>query len=342
MRPCIFPSPALWACLAAIALGDVVLMAAGGFRLVGYSAVLITAVSAGAWGLGYFYATARPDERIAALAFSAAYLIPYTLVAAILSYLGTSLNMPLNDAQFARADAALRLDWLAVLQFTDARPMLGVLLRLAYHSSMVQMVALFIVLAATLQLTRLADFLALFTATSLVTILVSVLLPSVGAFVFYDPPAALRGVVGQDAGIWHLAHFEALRSGAMRAIDPSTIEGLITFPSFHTALAVIIAWGFWRTRYLALPVLALNGVVIAATVPVGGHYFVDVFAGAGIAGACIAVLCWRRSAVRPAGTAVRSALQRWPGLLPDWGFARAAQLTPLHGPVNRPVTENHQ
>src|SRR5262245_58911756 len=101
----VFPSPALWACLAAIALADVALMAVGGFRLAGHGAALIAAVGVGAWALGYFYATARADERIATLAFSAAYLIPYTLAAAILSYIGTSLAMPLLDAQFARADA---------------------------------------------------------------------------------------------------------------------------------------------------------------------------------------------------------------------------------------------
>ena len=45
--------------------------------------------------------------------------------------------------------------------------------------------------------------------------------PAAGAFVFHNPPAELRAVVGQDAGLWHFTHFEALRSGAMRAIDPS-------------------------------------------------------------------------------------------------------------------------
>jgi hypothetical protein len=39
----------------------------------------------------------------------------------------------------------------------------------------------------------------------------------------------------------------------MRAIEPATIEGLATFPSFHAALAVITAWALWRTRWLALP-----------------------------------------------------------------------------------------
>ena len=118
---------------------------------------------------------------------------------------------------------------------------------------------------------------------------------------FHNPPAELRDVVGQDAGIWHFVHFEALRSGAMRTIDPAAIEGLITFPSFHTALAVVTAWAFWRTRYIAVPALLLNLTVIASTVPVGGHYFVDVFAGAAIAGLDPASpACARRPCGKPA------------------------------------------
>jgi membrane-associated phospholipid phosphatase len=164
------------------------------------------------------------------------------------------------------------------------------LLRAAYAASMPQLLLVLLVLATTRQLARLADFLALFTVTSLATVVTASLLPAAGAFVHFDPPAALRANVGADAGIWHLAHFEALRSGAMRAIDPGTIEGLVTFPSFRAALAVITAWALVRTRWLALPGLCLNGLVIASTVPVGGHYFVDVLAGMAIAGAAIGAL----------------------------------------------------
>ena len=47
----------------------------------GFGTACIAAVSAGAWGLGYFYSTVRPDVRIAALGFGAAYLIPFTFAA---------------------------------------------------------------------------------------------------------------------------------------------------------------------------------------------------------------------------------------------------------------------
>ncbi len=253
MYPSFFPSPGLWIGLAALALADFAAMAVCGFRIAGYAAVPILAVSAGAAALGYIYATVRPDERLAALGFGAAYLIAYTLFGAILSYVGTSLDLPLLDAQYARLDAALGFDWLATLELTDRWTLLGTLLRIAYFTCMPQIVAVFLILAATRQLTRLADFIFLFMATSLVIVVLSSLLPAAGAFVYYNPPAALRDVVGHDAGLWHLKHFEALRSGAMRAIDPAAIEGLVTFPSFHAALAVITAWAFWRTRFLAYP-----------------------------------------------------------------------------------------
>jgi membrane-associated phospholipid phosphatase len=292
-----FPSPGLWVGLAALVTADFIAMAVCGFRIVGYAAVPILAVSAGAAALGYVYTAVRPDERLAALGFGGAYLIAYTLLGAILSYVGTSLNLPLLDAQFARADAALGFDWLTALELTDRWTLLGTLLRAAYFMCMPQIIAVFLILSATRQLTRLADFIFLFMTTSLAIVVLSSLLPAAGAFVYHNPPASLRDVVGHDAGLWHLRHFEALRSGAMRAIDPAAIEGLVTFPSFHAALAAITAWAFWRTRYLAYPALVLNAIVTVSAVPVGGHYLIDIVAGLAIAAVAIAVVAWRRGAL---------------------------------------------
>jgi len=290
----VFPSVGLWACLGVVVLVDLGAMIIGGFRLTGYAAVPILAVSAGAAALGYLYAVVRPDQRLAALCCGAAYLIAYTLFAAVLSYIGASLDLPLLDASFARADAALGLDWMGLLRFTNDWPAVGKLLHLSYFSCMPQILLVFLALTATRQLQRLGDFLALFTTTSLVAIVVGSLLPAAGATVYFDPPAALRDGVGHGAGLWQAAHYAALRAGTLRAIDPATLQGVVQFPSFHAALAVITAWALWRTRYLAVPALALNTVVIVSAVPVGGHHFIDVLAGTAIAAAAIAALrCWR-------------------------------------------------
>jgi membrane-associated phospholipid phosphatase len=287
----VFPSPGLWIGVGVIAVIDLLAMALTGFRLVGYRATLvILAVCAAAAALGYLYTAVRPDERLAALCWGAAYLIAYTLVASILSYLGTSLNFPLLDGLFAHADAVVGFDWMAALALSDRYYAVGRFIRAIYFTSLYQIIAVFLILAATRQTGRLAGFLALFTATGLATVVLSCVFPAVGAFVYHDPPQALRDAVGHDAGLWHLHHFEALRSGAMRVINPAAIEGLVTFPSFHAALAAITAWAFWQTRFVAYPALILNIAVTLAAMPVGGHYFVDIVAGLAIAAISIAVV----------------------------------------------------
>jgi len=66
-----------------------------------------------------------------------------------------------------------------------------------------------------------------------------------------------------------------------------TSDGIITFPSFHTALGVIFIFALWP-----IPVLRWFGIVInllmMASIPIdGGHYFIDMVAGTVIAVASI-------------------------------------------------------
>ena len=66
------------------------------------------------------------------------------------------------------------------------------------------------------------------------------------------------------------------------------MAGLITFPSFHAAGAVLLAWGFRSVPLLGIPFVALN-IAMLATIPViGSHYFVDVIGGIAVAALAIA------------------------------------------------------
>ena len=64
------------------------------------------------------------------------------------------------------------------------------------------------------------------------------------------------------------------------------------FPSFHMALAILFTWGFWRIPVARWIALALNVAMAAATPLSGGHYFVDLIAGAVVALVCIAGVSW--------------------------------------------------
>jgi hypothetical protein len=89
---------------------------------------------------------------------------------------------------------------------------------------------------------------------------------------------------------------EALRAGTMRSIALNQLEGLISFPSFHTAAALIFIWTLHAVRYVGWAGIPLNLALIVATPTVGAHYFIDVVGGIVVAFAAIAasrLLCRR-------------------------------------------------
>ena len=55
----------------------------------------------------------------------------------------------------------------------------------------------------------------------------------------------------------------------------------------QTLIGVIATYALRDTRALLIPAIVLNGTMIVATLPVGGHYLTDVLAGAAITIAAI-------------------------------------------------------
>jgi membrane-associated phospholipid phosphatase len=83
--------------------------------------------------------------------------------------------------------------------------------------------------------------------------------------------------------MWPFAHaFTMLRNGSLTVIDLSELQGVVSFPSFHTVLGVITTYALRDTLWLMIPVLLINGTMIVSTMPIGGHHLVDVLAGAGL------------------------------------------------------------
>ena len=218
------------------------------------------------------------------------FFILSTAVLASLSYVGVSVGRPLVDAQFARLDAAAGFDWNAHLAAVLARPWLAQVLTLAYFSCQVQFMVVILGLALVNR-KALGEFMILYAATAAIVVVVSVALPAAGAYIHHAPdPNLIARLPDPEAGRWHMRDFTALRDGSFQHLSIGGIEGLITFPSFHTALGVLFARALLRLPYLGLAGIALNGVMIISTLSIGGHYLVDVLAGGGIALAAVAAL----------------------------------------------------
>jgi membrane-associated phospholipid phosphatase len=64
-------------------------------------------------------------------------------------------------------------------------------------------------------------------------------------------------------------------------------QGIITFPSLHAALALIITVALWPIPILRWVTIAINTLMLVSIPVDGGHYFIDVLAGLAIASASI-------------------------------------------------------
>jgi membrane-associated phospholipid phosphatase len=219
-----------------------------------------------------------------ALLFRAGLLISAIGSAGFLfTYLATAAAPQLQDAFLARLDGHLGFHWPSFLAAVNDRPFLPDLLEKAYGSTAALTEGVVLWLAIRGRGERLAEFLALLCLSSLGLAIGMVLLPAAGAFVYFEPAPQLFDHFPSGREMWpFLDAFNSLRDGSLTKIDASTVQGVVTFPSFHTMLGIITTYALRDTRALLIPAAILNGTMIVATLPVGGHYLVDTVTGAAI------------------------------------------------------------
>jgi membrane-associated phospholipid phosphatase len=79
----------------------------------------------------------------------------------------------------------------------------------------------------------------------------------------------------------------------LRHLDLFGLGGIVTFPSFHAASAVLYAWALWPVRWMR-PIVVLAFTAMLAATPInGGHYLIDIIAGTAIA--ILAIAAARRA-----------------------------------------------
>lgn len=272
-----------------------VLMATGliagipmGFRWAWGSWALIGALTIALLAMSWFYTHVRKldDLRIAETLHETAILVAYGPPAAALSYIAVGAGLPLADETFATLDQAMNMDWSAWYRTVHAQPVLASALSLLYHSSLMHIGVALIATGLIGRTERTRELIALLIWTSLPMVVISGLMPALSAWVHYG--------LGLEKA-YHLAHILSLRDGSFRLLEVGNMEGIITFPSFHTAISLVLIWVSRGIAWLFWPTAAIGIGVLASIPSEGGHYFVDMLAGALITVAAVAVM----SRVRP-------------------------------------------
>src|SRR5580765_5419436 len=133
--------------LATLAVVDGLWATLGRFRLDGGAFLLLGLLSALLFLGAYFYRTARPDPRLSAMLFGAAFLCVFSCEASALNYLLLTSAGTRIDLSLASLDRAIGFDWPAVMRWMKDHPRLNALAFLAYSSMLPQVALSAIVLA---------------------------------------------------------------------------------------------------------------------------------------------------------------------------------------------------
>jgi len=200
-----------------------------------------------------------------------ALLVCFVSATCVLSYLCVSIHAPLIETRLIAFDRAFGFDWLAVYKWVQAHPRVQKVFQLSYASGQWQLVAIPLILGLSGRREALSEFFFLLVLGSTYLLLISTPFPATSAFVHFnvqDPSASAT-----------VPDFALLRDGSLQMIDIANAQGLVSMPSFHTALAVLFTYSLRRLRLLFCIAVLLNVVMILSTPTQGGHYLVDVIAG---------------------------------------------------------------
>jgi hypothetical protein len=216
----------------------------------------------------------------------------------ILNHLMMSIPLPLVDDVLARMDIAVGLNWLSYAKAIAAVPHLPFILDKFY--SCLMGATLVVVLEAMVigQLNRARELIGLTVTTASVTAAVSTFFPANGNMERYAD-AVTRKAYAADSGVFFIGQLTDLRGHGPVMLDITQLQGLSTFPSFHTTACVLLIYAC-RGNALRFVLGAIYGLVtIAATPVIGGHYFVDLLGGTALA--LGAIWFWRKHDRPPLG-----------------------------------------
>jgi membrane-associated phospholipid phosphatase len=244
-------------------------------------------------GVAWLLRLGRPGfvrSTCAGVSFALAQTHAILTVTAPLSYLIVSLHLPLIDHPLRVADAALGFDWQSFANFTLVNHRFTAeALTWSYISFYLQPFVILVICAGNPKLCE-REFVQNYALTVTICVVIGGMLPA----------------LGEPSSVWplQLAEFERVWSGQWRVLDFSTMQGLVVFPSFHAAFAVIAIYAVRHSLPGLLGLGPINLLMLVSTVPVGGHYLTDIIGGVIVAGGSI--LCIRR--LRKSGWA---AAHRW-------------------------------
>ncbi|PJI55491.1 hypothetical protein CTI14_04325 [Methylobacterium radiotolerans] len=210
----------------------------------------------------------------------------------ILPWQAQAFGLPLTDDVVHAFDLSIGFDHVKWMGWLNGHPDVTWGLGIVYNTMIPQTILIIVLCLMTRRIRHLDRYLCAFAIAIILTSALSILLPTRGIVSILDP--SLRNLPGWPFAATDIATYDALRSGALRDLIGVPRLGIVSFPSFHAASAVLATWAFWAWRPARCPAAVLNSTVSIATVGCGGHYVADVLVGFFVA-TCSVLLAVRGS-----------------------------------------------
>lgn len=241
--------------------------------------------------VGLLCRTSNSWAKVGDMVNAAGAWIGFTATGCVLTYLAARSALPLRDDALEAADRALGFDWQAWSSWVHAHPILHFALALSYMSLPVQIVGVCWLLPLLGGSQRLTELLWGALVAILIATVFSALVPALGAFPHY----------GLTASADWLPDLVALRSPGPVTVTLGQMKGIIAWPSYHAALAVLFVYTWRRSGIIGHAVTALNLLMLTSTMSEGSHYLCDVIAGCIVAAVSIWTVrvCSRLPPFRP-------------------------------------------
>ncbi len=213
-----------------------------------------------------FYKSFRPDLRMVALLETTFFAFAYSPLMLLLTCLVATQNQPLIDSTLVSIDNYLGVYVQAIDFWFRGHDIWQRIFEFMYNTFLYQFPFVLFYFTYSNKPIYLQRFLMMIMIATPLTITISGFFPALGPFEWYHYMPHIRV---SNA----LHHMIELRQNI---VDINKEPGIVTFPSFHTVMALLYTYIFKNEKLIIfIPVLIINLLMIFSCIPIGEHYFID-------------------------------------------------------------------